>query len=74
MVILRAKDVAKMDEKTRKDKLKSLKMELVKANVTANKTNAKNKEIKRAIARLLTIESMAKKKFTKSRKGGVKKE
>ena len=73
MVILRAKEVAKMDEKTIKDKLKSLKMELVKANVTANKTNAKHKEIKRAIARLLTFENMTKKKFTKPQKGGVNK-
>ena len=55
MAILRAKDIEKMDQKTRKEKLKDLKMELVKANVAANRTNAKTKEIKRAIARLITF-------------------
>lgn len=63
MAILKFRDIEKMDEKTRKEKLKDLKMELVKANVSANKTNAKTKEIKRAIARLLTYE-----KFSKSGK------
>jgi len=32
-------------------------MELVKAGVTANKQNAKTKEIKRAISRLLTYKN-----------------
>ena len=67
MAILRAKEISKMDEKTRESKLKSLRMELVKANVSANKTSAKTKEIKRAIARILT--------FTKesAQKGAVQK-
>ena len=67
MAILRAKEISKMDEKTRESKLKSLRMELVKANVSANKTSAKTKEIKRAIARILT--------FTKesAHKGAVQK-
>ncbi|PIN90826.1 50S ribosomal protein L29 [Candidatus Pacearchaeota archaeon CG10_big_fil_rev_8_21_14_0_10_34_76] len=55
MAILRSKDIRKMDEKNRKERLKDLRMELTKANVTAHKTNAKTKEIKRAIARILTI-------------------
>lgn len=55
MAILRAKDVAKMNDQERLAKLKELKMELVKANVTANKSNAKTKEIKRTIARILTF-------------------
>jgi len=54
MAILRNREVKKMGEKERTEKLKDLKMELVRANVTANKTNAKTKEIKRAISRLLT--------------------
>lgn len=57
MVVLRAKEVAKMDAKMRTEKLKDLRMELTKAHVTANKTNAKTKEIKRAIARILTFET-----------------
>ena len=54
MTILKVKDIVKMDKKSRESKLKDLKMELIKANVTANKTNAKTKEIKKAIARLMT--------------------
>lgn len=55
MALLRMKDIDKMDTSERKEKLKELKMELIKANVTANKTNAKTKEIKRAISRLITF-------------------
>ncbi|MCA9485229.1 MAG: 50S ribosomal protein L29 [Nanoarchaeota archaeon] len=54
MAVLKMNEISKMSDKDKKDKLKDLKMELVRANVTANKTNAKTKEIKRAIARLLT--------------------
>jgi ribosomal protein L29 len=57
MVLLRSKDIIKMDEKERTNKLKDLRMELVKANVAANKTNSKTKEIKRAIARLITFDA-----------------
>lgn len=55
MAILRAKEVVKMDRKARDEKLLELKKELVKANVTANRTNAKTKEIKKAIARIITF-------------------
>ena len=44
-----------MNDKDRKEKLSELKFELIKASVTANKQNAKTKEIKKAIARLLTF-------------------
>ena len=54
MALLKNKEILKMTQKDRKDKLRELKMELIKANVTANKSNAKTKEIKRAISRLLT--------------------
>jgi len=60
MAILKFKDIEKMDKKTLDGKLKDLKMELVKANVSANKTNAKTKEIKKAIARILTFTSQRK--------------
>lgn len=53
MAVLKMKDVKKMNGKEVKEKLKELKLELVKANVTANKTNARTKEIKRAISRLI---------------------
>lgn len=55
MAILRSKDIMKMSKEDKATKLKELKLELIKANVTANRTNAKTKEIKRAIARLLTF-------------------
>lgn len=54
MAVLKNSDVKKMSEKELKDKLKEIKLELTKANVTANKTNAKTKELKRAISRILT--------------------
>jgi len=55
MAILRAKDVPKMDAKARSDKLKDLRMELVKSHVGTRKATAKTKEIKRAIARIYTF-------------------
>ena len=60
MAILKAKDVAKMDSKSRVDKLKDLRMELVKSTVTAQKAKGKTKEIKRAIARILTFNASEK--------------
>jgi len=60
MALIRFKDAQKMTEKDRAEKLKDLKFELVKAGVTANRTNAKTKEIKRAISRLLTINNSGK--------------
>ena len=49
----------------REKRLAELKLELSKASVTANKTKAKTKEIKRAISRLIT--------FNNSIKGRVEK-
>ena len=57
MAILKSKDISKMDRKEMESKLKDLRMELIKANVSANKTNAKTKEIKRAISRLITFQN-----------------
>jgi len=65
MALLRAKDVAKMAQKEREEKLKELKMELIRAGVTANKSNAKTKEIKRAISRLITFSKSARKELNK---------
>lgn len=52
-----------MNDKERSDRLKDLRLELIRAQVTANKTNAKTKEIKKAISRIIT--------FNKSKTGGV---
>jgi len=60
MAILRSKEISKMSDKEKEEKLKELKMELTRANVAANKTGKiKIKEIRRTIAKLLTF--MAKK-------------
>ena len=72
MAILKAKEVAKMEPKTRKEKLKELKLELIRSNVAANKANAKNKEIKKAIARLITFEKLSKLKIINEEKKDIK--
>ncbi len=54
MTLLRYADAQKMDAKARKEKLKELKLELVKTS-GASKNKAKTKEIKKAISRLLTL-------------------
>lgn len=59
MAVLKAKDVAKMDLKSRNEKLKDLRMELVRSKVTAQKSG-KTKEIKRAIARIHTFNASEK--------------
>ena len=55
MALLKYKDITKMPLKEREAKINELKLERIKASVTANKQNAKTKEIKKAIARLLTF-------------------
>lgn len=71
MTLLRMKDVRKMSEKERKEKLSGLKMELVRSGVMANKSKAKTKEIKRAISRLFTYETES--KLLSSVKGKISK-
>ncbi len=66
MALLKSDDIRKMNKKDREEKLKELKLELVKANVTANKVSAKTKEIKRAIARLITINKSFKEALKKN--------
>lgn len=63
MAILKVKDMRKMAEAERKIKLAELRYELLKSN-TAGKKGAKNnlKEIRRTIARLLTLENKEDKK------------
>lgn len=55
MAVLKFKDIIKLRKEEQEEKLKELRIELIKKNVTANKAGkVKNKEIKKAIARLLT--------------------
>lgn len=61
MAKIKARDIRKMSKEERSKKFEELRMELVKARVSASKTgNSKVKEIKRLIARLLTIEKLNK--------------
>jgi len=64
MASLKSKDIAKMDVKSRTEKIKDLQMELMKSYVGTQKSTGKTKGIKRAIARLKTfnVAEKAKKK------------
>lgn len=56
MAILRAKEIEKMSKQEKESKLKELKMELIKSRAKASQgTSSKTREIKKTIARLLTI-------------------
>jgi len=58
MAILRSKEIQKMSDKEKEEKLKELKMELIRANVAANKTGKiKINEIRKTIAKLLTLKA-----------------
>ena len=55
MAVLKNKDILKMSKEDRSSKLEELEMELIRKNVQANKSGKiKAKEIKKAIARILT--------------------
>jgi len=59
MVTLKSKDILKMSEKERQERIKDLKMELIK-NKASDKGKMKAQEIKKAIARLLTFNRLNK--------------
>ena len=53
---MKFKEITKLTEEERERKLKELKLALIKSRVSASKTgNTKAKEIKKIIARILTI-------------------
>lgn len=54
-------EITKMDAKTRAEKLKELKLSLVRASVRGRETKIRTKEIKKAIARVLTVTNMEQK-------------
>ena len=61
MAILRVKDIVKLNEKDIQEKVKELKIELIKARVAGKKGGKSNlREIKRTIARLLTQDTKLK--------------
>lgn len=58
---LRAEDLSKMSKEQRVEKLKELRIELVKSTVAGKSPKMRTKEIKKAIARLLTVTRIGKK-------------
>ncbi len=65
-MIIKSKEITKMSEKDIEEKLKELKMELIKEKVGAAKGGKlKTREIKRTIARLLTINRLNQKSIAK---------
>lgn len=58
MAVIRKKEIKSMPQKEREEKIKELRMELSKRYAPANKSGkVKAKEIKKAIARLLTLKN-----------------
>lgn len=55
MAIIKSKDMIKMNEKEISEKLKELKVELIKSKVTGKKSAVNTREIKKTIAKLLTF-------------------
>ena len=55
MAILKTKEIKNMGKKDREKKLKDLKMELVKSRSGNSKAGNKTKEIKKIIAKILTL-------------------
>jgi large subunit ribosomal protein L29 len=58
---MKAKDIKKMNKEERMKKIEELKLELIKAKASASKAGtSKIKEIKKVIARILTINNQEK--------------
>ena len=56
MARIKIKEFKEMNEENRKKKLRELKIELIKSRTSSSKTgSSKTKEIKKTIARILTI-------------------
>ena len=67
MAIFKAKDISKMSAKEINDKIKDLKFELIKNQITSGKgAKLKTHEIKKTIARLLTFNRLNKDKDLKN--------
>ncbi len=69
MAILKYREIKRMSEKDRTSKIKELKIELAKNKANASKSGAgKTKEIKKTIARLITINKSNKNEEQPSKK------
>jgi len=56
MAILKYKEIKAMSKASKEEKIKELKIELLKASANNKKSNINPKEIKKTIARILTSE------------------
>jgi len=66
MAILKKKDISKMSEKEINEKIKDLKVELIKTQISSGKgRKLKTNEIKKTIARLHTFNRLNKKSIEK---------
>lgn len=66
MAILRAKEISKMTQEEIKEKIKDLKMELIKDKINSNKGGKiRTNEIKKTIARLITFNRLKAKSIAK---------
>jgi len=63
MAVLKTKDIRQMNEKERNERIKELKMEVIKNKTRPGKI--KMKEIKKAIARIITLNKSEKNKAIK---------
>ncbi len=71
MALLKTKEIREMGKENREKKLKELKLELVKSKANVSKKgSAKTKEIKKIIARILTINKSQEPK----KKSGIREE
>ena len=67
MTNLKFKEIREMSTAEKNKKLKELKLELIKSKANVAKTgSAKTKEIKKIIARILTLNSLNNKKLKKN--------
>ncbi len=57
MAALKFKDLSKMPDKERKEKMRELKFALLQSSLTGKKTNISRREIKKSISRLLTLKT-----------------
>jgi len=59
MAKIKNKDLVKLNEKERESKLKELKIELIKSRIDSSKSgSSRAKEIRKMIARILTINNL----------------
>lgn len=57
---MKYKEIQKLSETEKEKKLKELKLELIKSKASAQKTGSKTREIKKIIARILTLNTSKK--------------